>query len=215
MAPELSQTLDRGLRVLTLVARADPNRGVTMTQIADELGVGRTIAYRLVATLEAHALVVRRPDGRVTLGLGVARFAGALGPLVRDVATPVLRRLADELGATTHLTLVEGSEAVAVVVVEPSWTDYHVAYRTGSRHPIGRGAAGLAILAGREGSLDPVGTHGELQPGAHGVAAALPPGAVEGSVGAVALHELPVDEVGPSVARAAQAIADALRLPEA
>nr|BFE83935.1 hypothetical protein GCM10020093_065360 [Planobispora longispora] len=41
----------------------------------------------------------------------------------------------------------EGEDGLAVAVVEPSWTDMHVAYREGSRHPLSRGAAGLAILA--------------------------------------------------------------------
>ena len=38
---------------------------------------------------------------------------------------------------------------VGIAVVEPSWTDYHVAYRVGSRHPLSTGAAGKAILMGQ------------------------------------------------------------------
>lgn len=45
---------------------------------------------------------------------------------------------------------MDGSEALAVAVVEPTWTDYHVAYRAGFRHPLDRGAAGRAILAARK-----------------------------------------------------------------
>ncbi len=39
----------------------------------------------------------------------------------------------------------------------------------------------------------------ELQPGAYGVAAALPAGEVEGSVGVVALSELDEARTGPAV----------------
>lgn len=55
----------------------------------------------------------------------------------------MLRRLAEQVGATAHLA--DGVEAQAVAVVEPSWTDVHVAYRVGSRHQVGAGAAGRAV----------------------------------------------------------------------
>ncbi|GAB3951570.1 hypothetical protein GCM10027614_53770 [Micromonospora vulcania] len=108
--------------------------------------------------------------------------------------------------------MVEGGEGVALAVVEPSWTSFHVAYRTGARHPLDRGAAGRAILAGRAGVPDPVSSSGELQSGAYGVAAPVlgVPG-LEASVGVIALAPLDVDLVGPQVRAAATAIASALR----
>jgi hypothetical protein len=100
---------------------------------------------------------------------------------------------------------------VALVVVEPSWTAYHVAYRSGTRHPIERGAAGRAILAGRRGEHGVVATAGELQPGAFGVATAvLGVEGLEASVGVVALAPLETAAVGPHVRAAATTIADAL-----
>ena len=55
MAAETSQTLDRGLRVLEEVA--DSAEGLTITEIAGRMGIGRTVVYRLVVTLEQHALI--------------------------------------------------------------------------------------------------------------------------------------------------------------
>lgn len=147
MTAETSQTLDRGLRVLKLLA--DTDHGLTVTELAAKLGVNRTVVYRLLATLEQHSLVRRDLGGRARVGLGVLGLAHQVHPLLREAALPALRALAEDIGATAHLTLVDGSEALAVAVVEPTWTDYHVAYRTGFRHPLDRGAAGRAILAGR------------------------------------------------------------------
>lgn len=147
MTAETSQTLDRGLRVLKLLA--DTDHGLTVTELAAKLGVNRTVVYRLLATLEQHSLVRRDLGGRARVGLGVLGLAHQVHPLLREAALPALRSLAEDIGATAHLTLVDGSEALAVAVVEPTWTDYHVAYRTGFRHPLDRGAAGRAILAGR------------------------------------------------------------------
>lgn len=186
MSTEISQTLDRGLRLLEMVVR-QPS-GVSIGELAEQLSVGRTVVYRLVATLETHALVRRDGEGRVRVGLGILSLAQAAEPLLRQLALPVLRQLADEVGATAHLTRAEGDDAVAVAVVEPRWTDFHVAYREGARHPLTRGASGRAILAGRKGSYGVVRSSGELQDGAHGVAAAIEgwPG-VEASIGVVSL----------------------------
>ena len=205
-----SLTLDRGLRLLDLLARPENAAGMTVTALATSLGMSRTAAYRLLGTLESHGYVVRLPSGRVRLGYAVTRLAAAVAPLVRAAATPVLRRLADELGATAHLTLVDGDAALAVVVVEPTWTDVHVAYRPGTRHVLDRGAAGRAIVRGRAGELGWVSSRSELQPGAYGVAAPLPAGEVEGSVGVVALSELDEDRVGPAVVAAAREVGNAL-----
>ncbi len=211
MPAETSQTLDRGLRVLDVLA-ASPG-GLSVTELAARLEVSRTIAHRLVTTLEQHALVRRDGRGRLHVGLGVLRLASAVQPVLRDLAVPVLRRLAEEVGCTAHLTVADGTEALAVAVVEPSWTDFHVGYRVGSRHPLRQGAAGKAILLGRESGSAPYAvTAGELQAGARGVAA--PVRGVEGleaSLGIVTLGELDVDAIGPVVAAAAADLAARLR----
>ncbi len=209
VAGETAQTLDRGLRLLHLVA--DAPGGLTMTEAAARLGVGRAVVYRLVSTLAEHGMVRRDGGGRLRLGAGVLHLARRAQPLLAEAALPALRRLAERVGATAHLTVADAGEAVALAVVEPTWTQFHVAYRTGSRHPLDRGAAGRAILAGRRGATGYVTTAGELQPGAHGVAA--PIAGVEGleaSVGVVALAALEVDTVGPAVVATAGEIAKAL-----
>ena len=210
MATETAQTLDRGLRVLSVLA-STPG-GLTVTEISTRLEINRTVVYRLVSTLEQHALTRRDGRGRVHIGLGVLHLASGVQPVLRDLAIPILRTLAEEVGCTAHLTVADGDEAMALAVVEPSWTDFHVAYRVGSRHPLRKGAAGKAILLGREHAAAPYAvTSGELQTGASGVAA--PVHGVEGldaSVGIVTLGELDVDEIGPKVAAAADEVARAL-----
>ncbi|MFI8944965.1 IclR family transcriptional regulator [Streptomyces sp. NPDC053750] len=222
MTAETSQTLDRGLRVLKLLA--DTDHGLTVTELSHKLGVNRTVVYRLLATLEQHALVRRDLGGRARVGLGVLGLGRQVHPLVREAAMPALRSLAEDIGATAHLTLVDGAEALAVAVVEPTWTDYHVAYRAGFRHPLERGAAGKAILSARQlpqqgrphgRAADDPGytlTHGELEAGACGAAAPLlGVTGVEGSVGVVMLSDVVPERVGERVMDAAREVAEALR----
>jgi DNA-binding IclR family transcriptional regulator len=110
-----------------------------------------------------------------------------------------------------------------LVVVEPRHTDVHVGYRAGSRHPIARGAPGIAILAGQpetdgEGEIVKEArrlgyaiTRGHLQQGAVGVAAPVQDNVLRASVGVVAFEEPTVDAAVPDVLDAAGQIAEQLR----
>src|SRR4051812_50117092 len=74
------QSVDRALTILELLAR-EGDAGVT--EIAAELGVHKSTAFRLLATLEAHRLVEQEGErGRYRLGGGNLRLGGgAAGPL--------------------------------------------------------------------------------------------------------------------------------------
>ncbi|HEX6685823.1 MAG TPA: helix-turn-helix domain-containing protein [Candidatus Limnocylindrales bacterium] len=202
---DTAQTLDRGLRLLALVT--DSPGGVTISEAAARLGVGRAVIYRLAATLTDHSLVRRDAEGRLRIGVGLLHLARRAQPLLADTAVPALRRLAERAGATAHLTVADGSDAVALAVVEPSSTMFHVAYRVGSRHPIDRGAAGRAISL----THGWVTSEGELQSGAFGLAApVLGVSGLAASVGVIALSPLYEDTIGPLVQSTAATIAAAL-----
>lgn len=215
MPAEISQTLDRGLRLLDVVT-GEP-AGLAIGDLAVRLELNRTVVYRLVTTLERHGLVHRDRAGRVTAGLGLIPLAHAVHPVLQARTAPILRALADDVGATAHLTVAEGDEAIAIAVVEPRWTDVHVAYRVGARHDVHEAAAGRAILLGRSSDRGTgageqyVSSAGELQHGAEGVAA--PVLGVDGlgaSLGVVGLRELDAGRVGPRVVRAAADVTRAL-----
>ncbi|WP_327089129.1 helix-turn-helix domain-containing protein [Nonomuraea sp. NBC_01738] len=203
MAAESAQTLERGLHLLRLLA--DGHGGRTPTELAAELSLSRPVIYRLVTTLGNEGFVRRDAEGRVHLGFGLLVLAQAVQPLLRAAALPALRRLAEEVGATAHLTVAEGDDGLAVAVVEPSWTNMHVAYREGARHPLSKGAAGRAILSLREGHAGYLVTEGQLQEGARGIAApvsGLP--WLEASVGVVTFGPLEEDAGLRVVAAAAE-----------
>lgn len=215
------QTLDRGVRALFVVANSG---GVTVAELAAELGVARAICYRLVATLEEHNLLTRDPDGRVYLGASVPALAARYWPGLLAKATPILQGLADRTNATAFLSVAERDEAVAVLSLDPTSTSVlRIGYRVGSRHPLSRAAAGVAILAGRPPSHDDPAdvvtaraqgysvTRGQLQPGAVGVAAPLrftgtTTGSPEASIGLVALEDFDAEAASSLVIEAAAQI---------
>lgn len=203
------QTLDRGLRALDFVAQ-QPD-GASASEIASHLTVHRAIAYRIVATLEEHGLVARTESGRVRLGAAVATLSRKFAPQLMAVGRPVLNELAQRTEATSFISVAEGDECVVVMVEESRGQALRVSYQEGTRHPLHRGAPGLAILATRPESPDENEdvrkarqngysvTHGQLQPGATGVSVglvdipALQAASIEASVGVVTLGGLDID----------------------
>ena len=179
---ETSQTLDRGLTVLSLLA--EHGDGLTVAELAERLGAARAIVYRLLRTLEAHNLVSRM-DARYVLGFGVAELAGRLRPRLQATALPILRRLSQQTNSTALLSIADGDQALILLTAEPPNSTIHLALREGARHALDVGADGIAILAGRPPSsadTDDVRlarrrgyalSVGALQEGAVGVAAPI------------------------------------------
>jgi len=178
-----AQTLARGLRALELVAVA--RDGASIQEIAAELDVHRSIASRILSTLADARLVARSADGRYRTGAGLAALAAGVHGTLRATAEPFMRELAVELNATISLLVIEGDEAVALAVIEPPSSGYVLSFRAGARHPLGRGASGVALLAASPrlpGEAEKVtiardrgyaATFGEVEPGAYGVAVPL------------------------------------------
>jgi DNA-binding IclR family transcriptional regulator len=142
-----SQTLDRGLACLDFVAASD--RAVSVDATAAALGLHRSIVYRLLRTLELRHLVERDSEGDYSAGTYLAVLSRTVRRSLRAAAAPVLASLADELQMTAFLVVADDDEAVTIDSVEPTSLNAHVAYRPGTRHPIDRGAPGIALLAGR------------------------------------------------------------------
>jgi DNA-binding IclR family transcriptional regulator len=217
-----SKTLDRGLRVLEAL-RKEPE-GLTVSELAAALGVHRAAIYRLLSTLGAHRLIRRTQHDRYALGMGLIELAGGVASSLQSVALPELRKLADETRATAHLTVIDGTDALPILVVEPRNTNMHVSYRVGLRFPADLAASGIAILSGRppkpgESKEITVArergyamTSGRLERGAVGISAPIRPDgqSVEASVGVVAMGSLEESSIAPRVSQAAATIARAL-----
>ncbi|WP_349358071.1 helix-turn-helix domain-containing protein [Stappia sp.] len=220
MAHGTLQTLDRGIEALLLVA-GTPG-GLKVSDLAERLDLHRAVAYRIVATLAAHGMVRRLDDGRIVLGATAFQLGAQAADSVRSMARPVLEDLAEATGATAFLSMAEGRECVVVQTAEPRRAAVNIHYRVGIRHPIDRGAAGIAILAAREEQPEEPEevrfarahgysvTRGQLHKGAVGVSSPVRlPGAafagLEYSIGVVALEAFDLDT-------ACRAVPDAARM---
>lgn len=139
-----SQTLSRGIRILEVLA--DARTPLSIDEIAAQLSVHRSIAYRLLRTLEDHRLVGRDASGAVTLGPRMAALAAGVAHDLQAEALPELTAIANELGMTCFLAVLDGDDCITLASVEPRHAIASVAQRPGARHSVTVGAPGKAIL---------------------------------------------------------------------
>lgn len=214
--PRIAQTLDRGLQVMELLAaRRD---GLTIAQISSELGVGRTIARRLITTLHARRLVTGPVSGAYRLGIGIIELSRHVEPDLRSIAEGVLEDLAEETRATAHLSVRDGNDVVVFMAIEPRNTRYAITWHGGTRHPINLGSAGIALRSIRPPEPDEPPSviecreqgwaisRGSMDAGATGIAVPVDSRAwnIEAAVGIVTTDTLDEDSTAKSVLKAAQ-----------
>ena len=112
----MSQTVDRALSILPLLAEGPAN----LEQVATRLGVHKSTALRLLRTLHEHGMVHRQPDQRYRLGARLFALAQeAMEQLdVREIAHPHLVALNEACGHTVHLAVYEEGEVVYIDKVD-------------------------------------------------------------------------------------------------
>lgn len=138
-----SQTLSRGIRALEILAAAQSP--MTIAELADAMGVHRSVAYRILRTLEDHSLLVRDDAGRVQPGPGLAVLARGVSRNLQTAALPELTHLANTLDMTAFVAVWDHLDCITLVTVEPRHSGATVAQHPGTRHPISAGAPGIAI----------------------------------------------------------------------
>ncbi len=114
----LVQSLERGIKILNLVARS--GSGISLAEIADALEVQRPTAFNLTRTLVAHGYLhkTQRPV-RFLLGPGVLDVAETWRN--REVVQQfenLVRGLADELEGTVVVAEPLGGDVIAAHLVE-------------------------------------------------------------------------------------------------
>ncbi|HEU5143633.1 MAG TPA: helix-turn-helix domain-containing protein [Dermatophilaceae bacterium] len=218
--PPASQTLDRGLRVLEHVAAG--TRPLTTLEVARDVDLHRSIAYRMLRTLEARRLVARNADGAWLPGSGLAVLASNVVPDVRLAAQSALEGLANETRMTAFLVIRDHDEAVTASVVEPRTAIAHVTYRPGRRHLVTRGAPGIALLAGGpplDGERAEVTlcrergwafSESEVLPGMKACSAPVisADGSCSAAISVVFVSQPDLDDLGARVVRAALAVSE-------
>lgn len=149
--PSQVQSVDRAMAILDILARRG---GAGVTEIAAELGVHKSTAFRLVTALEHRQLVEQVEErGKYRLGFGIIRLAGATAARL-DIpreSRPVCERLAKELGETINVAVLDSGQATNVsqeygsaAVTARNWI--------GQRTPLHATSSGKVLLAFADGA---------------------------------------------------------------
>jgi DNA-binding IclR family transcriptional regulator len=160
--PSQVQSVDRALAVLDLLA-AHGELGVT--DIAAELAVHKSTAFRLVTALEGRQLVEQvRERGKYRLGLGILRLAAATTgrlEITREGRDPCAQ-LAKECNETVNLAILDDGSAVNVL---QELGDTAVASRNwiGRRTPLHATSSGKVLLAHAPEQVQATVLAGELE----------------------------------------------------
>ncbi|MEV5413134.1 IclR family transcriptional regulator C-terminal domain-containing protein [Thermopolyspora sp. NPDC052614] len=149
-APERSRDLIQSLERGVAVMKAFSARGVPMTisEIAAEIGLSRPVVRRILLTLE-HLGYARQTRGVWTLTPRVLELSsgyfvrGSLG----EISRPFLEPLAEQLGETCAVTVLDGTEVIHVALVEFRRV-LPEPMRVGAPLPVHATAFGKVLLAG-------------------------------------------------------------------
>jgi DNA-binding IclR family transcriptional regulator len=140
------QSVDRAISVLEILARKGEAR---VTEVAAEIAVHKSTAFRLLTALEGRGLVEQDSDrGKYRLGFGILRLAGAVSARmdVNRHGRPVCERLARDVGETVNIAVVRAHYAVNVDQVQgPAAISAH--NWVGQLTPLHATSSGKVLLA--------------------------------------------------------------------
>lgn len=145
------QSVDRALTILEILEREG---WMGVTRLSRELGIHKSTAFRLLATLEQRGLVEQHIETqKYRLGFALVRLAGAVraGLDLTRSARPVCEWLSEQTGETVNIAVLEGREVVNIDQVNLSSSVVSVDWlgrRTGL-HATSTGKVFLAFLPER------------------------------------------------------------------
>lgn len=139
------QSLDRGLLLLDYVVSSD--RPVALGKLADLLGVEKSSAHRLMATLIRHGYAMQDAQKGYIPGPAIMEQASKLGNRgdVHESAGPFLTQLANTTGETAHLGVLGRNQVVLTNCVASNHA-VAVTSRVGEAEPLYCSALGKALI---------------------------------------------------------------------
>jgi IclR family acetate operon transcriptional repressor len=144
---ESIRAVERALDILLCFSSETPE--LTMTQIAEQVGIHKSTTHRMLATLERKRFVQRDPTtGTYRLGIRVLQMAYLTLEHndLRRLATPFLRHLCDQHQENVDLSVLDDTDVVYLNMIE-SPQRVKLAAAVGQRLPAFATASGKAILA--------------------------------------------------------------------
>ncbi len=138
--------LDKACQVIELVANSPG--GCSLKELSVQLSIPRTTGLRIVETLQQRHFLDRNEGGLFTLGPALVHLGVmALDNLdIRSFARPVLRKLSNETGESSHIAILNGDKSLLVEVCD-SPHPVRIASRPGTLVDLHCSSTGKVFLA--------------------------------------------------------------------
>lgn len=142
---ETLQTLERGLLALEVIAQHHAQ--LTVAQLAEQLKINRTIAYRVTNTLSVMGYIKTNENQCLELTSKISSLNYYFEKTIPFATQQVLNQLAKDTQSSASLVMAEGTDCVVVKTASTHSSHIQINYQLGSRLAIGHAASGLAIAA--------------------------------------------------------------------
>ncbi|WP_255314364.1 IclR family transcriptional regulator [Bacillus sp. FJAT-26390] len=143
-----TQTLGRAIDILFVLAESGAT--LTVSEIAEKVGIPDSTAYRFIQTLIKNGFVERKGRGQIGLGLRIFDLARSLSQQIEKELLTIARPVMEELTALTNETTVlfvrSGSKAICIENVT-SKRLIRLSIENGRVLPLNSGASGKTLLA--------------------------------------------------------------------
>lgn len=108
------QSIDRALDIIEVLS--EENQGLGVTEIAGRIGLHKSTAHRIIATMADRGYLNKTEKGTYKIGLklieAVSCYINSLE--LQTEARPYVAQITSELGLTSHLGVLDGDQVVYI-----------------------------------------------------------------------------------------------------
>lgn len=108
------QSIDRALDIIEVLSQE--NEGLGVTEIAGRIGLPKSTAHRIIATMADRGYINKTDKGTYKIGLKLIEAVSCYinGLELQTEARPYVARITAELGLTSHLGVLDGDQVVYI-----------------------------------------------------------------------------------------------------
>lgn len=150
---QILSSVKNALRALKSFSTFEPTKKVS--ELAESLGLAKSTVSRLLSTLASEGFVIKdKKSGEYRLGLSVLTLGGIVTNHldIHKEAAPVLSKLVNDTGETSHLAIMDGLDTI---YIHKSECNHPVRILThiGRRNPSYCTSSGKVLLAYNENKI--------------------------------------------------------------
>ncbi|MDD4315748.1 MAG: IclR family transcriptional regulator [Clostridia bacterium] len=142
----MSKSLERGLQSLLFLSS---KKSVGVTELAEELQVNKSTAFRVLETLRQFNMAEQnKSTSKYKLGPAVLKLSEQLYKNLNiiSIARPHMQRISEEVGESVHLCILSNDSAVVIEQIMTS-SRLTVNAKIGNKEPLHSSSVGKCLIA--------------------------------------------------------------------